>query len=169
MQSTSLNTTIILIPIIFTIVFVLLIIIYTWRYRKFPTNVYVIWLRNGLVRKVLLGGAGFLYPVIDQIVIIPKYEQLFYSEYDECRIEVHFNVIDAKLAFESYNWYQNSDEFIKNILSSKVKSLIKQNFTQFKVEVDANYNDVVKKLKKALIEIVIDKGISIQELMIEKI
>ena len=42
-----------------------------WRYRKFQPNEFVIWLRNGKIRKAEKGGAGFLYPKIDSVVSIP--------------------------------------------------------------------------------------------------
>lgn len=76
MQNVDITNSIILLPLVLVVVIILFFVIYSSRYRKFSPSEFVIWLRNGEVWKAELGGSGWLYPLIDQVIIISATMQL---------------------------------------------------------------------------------------------
>ena len=57
--------------LVVTILSFLFLMFVVSRYRKFKTNEFVIYLRNGKVRRAGVGGRVFLMPLIDEVLIIP--------------------------------------------------------------------------------------------------
>jgi len=106
------------------------------RYRKFLTNEFVIHLRNGKVRRAGAGGALFLMPLIDEVMIIPTTiqqtgleakEKVVSREYQAISVTgfVFWQVINPTEAFSHVSWHTKSSDYVENVLRNAAESIIR--------------------------------------------
>lgn len=180
MQDFALTNPIILLPLVMTVIIILFFIIYASRYRKFSPNEYVIWLRNGCVRKIELGGSGWLYPLIDQVIILPVAMQLTKLElelYDYqqalktliINLELNWRIKQPEIFYAKF--FSMTENNIKNgELEQLFKSFVRDSLvTKTLDDMYGKTRNMMNDVKDALNERLKDFGIGLESLEIETI
>ena len=161
----------ILIPVAIVVLLVLFILLYTSRYRKFKPNEYVIWLRNGKIRKAEKGGAGFLYPLIDSIVIIPvtvqetlleAKERVISHEYQDMSLTafIYWRVVNPEIAFSKVSWNPEQHDFVEKVIKNAAESIIRTTCANMPVErIIRERQEIIKAITTELHALMADWGI----------
>lgn len=128
-----------------TIVVFMFLIYFLKRYRKFRTNEFVIHLRSGKVKHAGAGGALFLIPIIDEVIIIPTMiqqtsldasEKVVSREYQPISITgfVFWQVIDPTSAFSSVSWHPKSPDYVETVIRNAAESIIRTTCANMPIE-----------------------------------
>ncbi len=161
-------------------IFVLLLFM-SYQHRTFPTTVFVIHFRRGMVKRVMKGGRVLKLPLLDEIITIPLTTQqldVTASEdiqtrdgrYLKVELQVQWHVMDPLKAFNRFSWDENDPEYVNNMLAAIVQSEVR-NFCFEKTAKDVNTTPraleahVLDKLK----DFVSGSGISIEKITVKEI
>ena len=180
MASVNLTDPINLLPMVMDEVIVLFFVIYSSRARKFTPNEFVIWLRNGMIRKIEVGGIGWLYPIIDQIIVISTAIQLL-----EIKLELFdYQQANDKLILDiAINWRViRPEEFFRNLFSNinnntsydsliqLFKSELRDMFAEKNIDtILRRSRDLISELKEKMNDKVEVYGIIVESLEIENV
>ena len=161
----------ILIPVAIVVLLVLIILLYTSRYRKFKPNEYVIWLRNGKIRKAEKGGAGFLNPLIDSKVIIPvtvqetlleAKERVISHEYQDMSLTafIYWRVVNPEIAFSKVSLNPEQHDFVEKVIKNAAESIIRTTCANMPVErIIRERQEIIKAITTELHALMADWGI----------
>ena len=175
------NDSLILVPVVLVIILVLIIILYTSRYRKFKPNEYVIWLRNGKIRKAEKGGAGFLYPLIDSIVIIPvtvqqtlleARERVVSHEYQDLSITafIYWRVVNPEIAFSKVSWNGTQQDYVEKVIKNAAESIIRTTCANMPIEqIIRERQEIIKVITSELHSLMADWGITTESVEIRDV
>ena len=175
------NDTLFLVHVVLVIILVLIIILYTSRYRKFKHNEYVIWLRNGKIRKAEKGGAGFLYPLIDSIVIIPvtvqqtlleARERVVSHEYQDLSITafIYWRVVNPEIAFSKVSWNGSQQDYVEKVIKNAAESIIRTTCANMPIEqIIRERQEIIKVITSELHSLMADWGITTESVEIRDV
>ncbi|MFX0195039.1 MAG: SPFH domain-containing protein [Candidatus Hodarchaeota archaeon] len=115
------------------------------RYRKFKTNEFVIYLRNGRVRRAGAGGRAFLMPLIDEVIIIPTTiqqtslearEKVVSREYQNVSVTgfVFWQVTNPSEAFSHVSWNRQSPDYVETVIRNAAESIIRTTCANMPIE-----------------------------------
>jgi regulator of protease activity HflC (stomatin/prohibitin superfamily) len=119
-----------------TVLFFFFLLFLLTRYRKFKTNEFVIYLRNGKVKRAGLGGRLFLLPLIDEVIVIPTTiqqtsleakEKVVSREYQNIAVTgfIFWQVTEPSSAFTSVSWDTRSSDYVENVIKNAAESIIR--------------------------------------------
>ena len=119
-----------------TVLFFFFLLFLLGRYRKFKTNEFVIYLRNGKVKRAGLGGRLFLLPLIDEVIVIPTTiqqtsleakEKVVSREYQNIGVTgfVFWQVTEPSSAFTSVSWDKRSGDYVETVIKNAAESIIR--------------------------------------------
>jgi len=119
-----------------TVLFFFFLLYLLTRYRKFKTNEFVIYLRNGKVKRAGLGGRLFLLPLIDEVIVIPTTiqqtsleakEKVVSREYQNIGVTgfVFWQVTEPSAAFTSVSWDKRSGDYVETVIKNAAESIIR--------------------------------------------
>ncbi len=119
-----------------TVLFFFFLLYLLTRYRKFKTNEFVIYLRNGKVKRAGLGGRLFLLPLIDECIVIPTTivqssleakEKVVSREYQNIAVTgfVFWQVTEPSAAFTSVSWDKRSGDYVETVIKNAAESIIR--------------------------------------------
>lgn len=182
MQSFNLSpNVIILIPVVLVIIVILLFIVYSSRYRKFRPNEYVIWLRNGEVRKAEKGGSGWLYPLIDEVIIIPvtvqqtlleAKERVVSHEYQDLSVTafIYWRVVNPEIAFSKVSWDASQQDYVEKVIKNAAESIIRTTCANMPIEqIIRERQEIIKVITSELHSLMADWGITTESVEIRDV
>lgn len=119
-----------------TVLFFFFLLFLLTRYRKFKTNEFVIFLRNGKVKRAGLGGRIFLLPLIDEVIVVPTTiqqtgleakEKVVSREYQNIAVTgfIFWQVTEPSAAFTSVSWDRRSSDYVENVIKNAAESIIR--------------------------------------------
>lgn len=119
-----------------TVLFFFFLLFLLTRYRKFKTNEFVIFLRNGKVKRAGLGGRIFLLPLIDEVIVVPTTiqqtgleakEKVVSREYQNIAVTgfIFWQVTEPSAAFTSVSWDKRSSDYVENVIKNAAESIIR--------------------------------------------
>ena len=172
------------IPIIvvrIVIIFILFVVLYSSRYRKFLPNQYVIWLRNGKVKRSGTGSAGIVLPLIDEVVIIPTTvqqtlleakERVISHEYQDLSITayVYWRVVNPELAFSKVSWIPTQPDYVERVIQNAAESIIRTSCANMQIErIIRDRQEIIKVITSELHALMADWGIITESVEIRDI
>ena len=160
----------------------LFVIFYFTHYKRFRPNEYVIWLRNGKVRrKSGTGGAGLMLPIIDEVIVIPTTVQQILLEAKDLVISheyqnlslivvIYWRVSDPEVSFGKVSWIHSKSDYIVNVLRNAAESIIRTTCANKQIEVIIRDRQVIiKDVVSNLHILVADWGIKVESVEIRDI
>ena len=181
MQSIDFSNPIILLPLVFVVVIILFFIIYSSRYRKFRPNEYVIWLRNGEVRKAEKGGSGWLMPLIDEVIIIPvtvqqtlleAKERVVSHEYQDLSVTafIYWRVVNPEIAFSKVSWDASQQDYVEKVIKNAAESIIRTTCANMPIEqIIRERQEIIKVITSELHSLMADWGITTESVEIRDV
>jgi regulator of protease activity HflC (stomatin/prohibitin superfamily) len=171
----------IIIPIAFVLALILFFVALTTRYRKFRPNEYVIWLRNGKVKKASTGGSGFLWPLLDEIIIIPvtvqqtlleAKERVVSHEYQDLSITafIYWRVINPEVAFSKVSWDASQQDYVEKVIKNAAESIIRTTCANMPIEqIIRERQEIIKVITSELHSLMADWGITTESVEIRDV
>ena len=181
MANINFTDPIILLPLVFVVVVILFFIIYSSRYRKFRPNEYVIWLRNGEVRKAEKGGSGWLYPLIDEVIIIPvtvqqtlleAKERVVSHEYQDLSVTafIYWRVVNPEIAFSKVSWDASQQDYVEKVIKNAAESIIRTTCANMPIEqIIRERQEIIKVITSELHSLMADWGITTESVEIRDV
>ena len=181
MQSIDWTNPIFLLPLVLVIVIILFFIVYSSRYRKFRPNEYVIWLRNGEVRKAEKGGSGWLYPLIDEVIIIPvtvqqtlleAKERVVSHEYQDLSVTafIYWRVVNPEIAFSKVSWDSAQQDYVEKVIKNAAESIIRTTCANMPIEqIIRERQEIIKVITSELHSLMADWGITTESVEIRDV
>jgi regulator of protease activity HflC (stomatin/prohibitin superfamily) len=138
-----------------TVLFFFFLLFLLGRYRKFKTNEFVIYLRNGKVKRAGLGGRLFLLPLIDEVIVIPTTiqqtsleakEKVVSREYQNIGVTgfVFWQVTEPSSAFTSVSWDKRSGDYVETVIKNAAESIIRTTCANMALE------DIIRERSKII-------------------
>ncbi|WP_287582351.1 SPFH domain-containing protein [Candidatus Borrarchaeum sp.] len=138
-----------------TVLFFFFLLYLLTRYRKFKTNEFVIFLRNGKVKRAGLGGRLFLLPLIDEVIVIPTTiqqtsleakEKVVSREYQNIGVTgfVFWQVTEPSAAFTSVSWDKRSGDYVETVIKNAAESIIRTTCANMALE------DIIRERSKII-------------------
>lgn len=173
----------IIVPLAFVIglVVVLGLIFWATRYKKFRPNEYVIWLRNGKVRKARQGGAGIIMPLIDEIVVVPvtvqqtwleARERVVSREYQDLSVTafIYWRVVNPEVAFQKVSWDASANDYVEKVIKNAAESIIRTTCANMPVEqIIRERQEIIKVITSELHSLMADWGITTESVEIRDV
>jgi regulator of protease activity HflC (stomatin/prohibitin superfamily) len=156
------------------IIFFLFVAFWATRFKKFKTNQFVIHLRWGKVRKAGLGGSLWLWPLIDEYIVIPTtsiqtileaHEQVVSKEYQNIGIVgmVIWKVIDPEKAFSAVSWHPREENYVEKILKGAAEAIIRTTCANMPLEkIIRERREIIEHVSKDLHELTADWGVVVE-------
>ncbi len=169
------------IPVGLAVVFVLFVLFYASRYRKFTSDVYMIHFRNGKVIKAGIGGKAVIMPLIDEVRVVPvttqstfleAKEKVLSREFQEISVTafVFWRVIDPEVAFSRTSWDKASDAYIENIIKNAAESIIRTTCANMALEkIIRDRQAIIEAVTKELYSLTKDWGMLVESCEIRDI
>lgn len=167
--------------IVAVMIFILFIVIYASRYRKFRPNEYVIWLRHGKVRKASTGGSGVLLPLIDEIIIVPvtvqqtlleARERVVSHEYQDLSITafIYWRVINPEVAYSKVSWDATQSDYVEKVIKNAAESIIRTTCANMPIEqIIRERQEIIKVITSELHSLMADWGITTESVEIRDV
>ncbi len=170
---------IIILPLLVTVMIILFFIIYASRYRKFSINEYVIWLRNGEVRKAEIGGAGWLQPLADIAIVLPTAMQLTklnikLDAYQQAQgsliidLELNWRIIQPELFYRRF--YSMREKIRYDELEETYKNYLRELLALKTInDIYGKTRSMIRELKDILNDHLKENGILLESIEIETV
>ena len=165
----------------FAVVFVLFVMFYASRYKKFVSSQYMIHFRGGKVIKAGIGGKAVVLPLIDEVRVIPvttqstfleAKEKVVSREFQEIRVSafVFWRVIDPEVAFSRTSWDTKSPAYVENIIKNAAESIIRTTCANMPLEkIIRDRQAIIEAVTKELHTLTKDWGLLIESCEIREI
>ncbi len=138
-----------------TVLFFFFMLFLLSRYRKFKTNEFVIYLRNGKVKRAGLGGRLFMLPLIDEVIVIPTTiqqtsleakEKVVSREYQNIGVTgfVFWQVTEPSAAFTNVSWDKRSSDYVETVIKNAAESIIRTTMATMALE------DIIRERSKII-------------------
>ncbi len=160
---------------------ILFLLFYVSRYRKFKPNEYVIHLRNGKVKKAGTGGRVFLYPLFDEIIVIPTTvqqtlleakEQVVSHEYQDVALTayIYWRVTKPETSFSKVSWVRHEDDYVETVIKNTAESIIRTTCANMPIESIIRERElIIKSVTSELHTLVSDWGLTIESVEIRDV
>lgn len=163
------------------LVIILIAVFYASRYRKYKPNEYVIWLRNGKIKKASTGGRVVLLPLIDEVIIIPvtvqqtlleARERVVSHEYQDLSITafIYWRVINPEIAFSKVSWDASKSDFVERVIKNAAESIIRTTCANMPIEqIIRERQEIIKVITSELHSLMADWGITTESVEIRDV
>ncbi|MCK4845945.1 MAG: SPFH domain-containing protein, partial [Candidatus Heimdallarchaeota archaeon] len=165
----------------FAVVFVLFVMFYASRYKKFVSSQYMIHFRGGKVIKAGIGGKAVVLPLIDEVRVIPvttqstfleAKEKVVSREFQEISVSafVFWRVIDPEVAFSRTSWDVKSSAHVETIIKNAAESIIRTTCANMPLEkIIRDRQAIIEAVTKELHTLTKDWGLLIESCEIREI
>ena len=166
--------------LIFVIIF-LFVIFFVSRYRKYKTNEYVIHFRRGKVKRAGTGGTVVLWPVFDEVVVIPTTvqqtllearEKVVSHEYQDVALTafVFWRVTNPEISYSKVSWNPNRSDYVEKAIKNATEAIIRTTCANMKIEqIIRNRMEIIKNVTSELHHLAGDWGITIESIEIRDV
>ncbi|MFX1284899.1 MAG: SPFH domain-containing protein [Promethearchaeota archaeon] len=163
------------------IIFLLIIIFYVSRFKKFKTNEYVIHFRRGKVKRAGTGGTVILWPIFDEIVVIPTTvqqtllearEKVVSYEYQDVALTafVYWRVTNPEISFSKVSWNPARTDYVEKAIKNATEAIIRTTCANMKIEqIIRNRAEIIKNVTTELHALSGDWGITIESIEIRDV
>ncbi|MHA2225761.1 MAG: SPFH domain-containing protein [Candidatus Hodarchaeales archaeon] len=167
--------------VLFFVVFLLFIIFYISRFKKFKTNEYVIHFRRGKVKRSGTGGTVILWPVFDEVVVIPTTvqqtlleakEKVVSYEYQDVALTafVYWRVNNPEVSFSKVSWNPTRSDYIEKAIKNATEAIIRTTCANMKIEqIIRNRAEIIKNVTSELHSLAGDWGITVESVEIRDV
>ncbi|MHA1983810.1 MAG: SPFH domain-containing protein [Candidatus Hodarchaeales archaeon] len=171
LQNINIADPFVFIPILAVVLGILIVVFYAARFKKFKPNEYVIWLRRGKSIRSGTGGSGFVYPLIDEIIVIPTVvqqtlleakERVVSREYQDVSLTayVYWRVSDPETAFAKVSWVPSAPDYVEKVIKNAAESIIRTTCANMEIEkIIRERAEIIKVISSELHQLMSDWGI----------
>ncbi len=173
-----------LLPYFFVLIFVvflLLIMFYVSRYRKYKTNEFVIHFRRGKIKRAGTGGTVVLWPIFDEVVVIPTtvqqtlleaQEKVVSYEYQDVALTafVYWRVSNPEVSYSSVSWNPARSDYVEKAIKNATEAIIRTTCANMPIEqIIRNRAEIIKNVTTELHHLAGDWGITIESIEIRDV
>ncbi|MFW9853585.1 MAG: SPFH domain-containing protein [Candidatus Thorarchaeota archaeon] len=163
------------------VLFLLFVLFYLSRYRKYKTNEYVIHFRAGKVKRAGTGGTVILWPVIDEVVVIPTTvqqtllearEKVVSYEYQDVAITafVYWRVTNPEVSFSKVSWNPVRSDYVEKAIKNATEAIIRTTCANMPIEqIIRNRAEIIKQVTSELHNLAGDWGITVESVEIRDV
>ncbi|MFX0015446.1 MAG: SPFH domain-containing protein [Promethearchaeota archaeon] len=163
------------------LLFLFIIIFYVSRFKKFKTNEYVIHFRRGKVKRAGTGGTVILWPVFDEVVVIPTTvqqtllearEKVVSYEYQDVALTafVYWRVTNPEISFSKVSWDPHRSDYIEKAIKNATEAIIRTTCANMKIEqIIRNRAEIIKNVTTELHALAGDWGVTIESIEIRDV
>lgn len=163
------------------VLFMLFIIFYVSRYRKYKTNEYVIHFRRGKVKRAGTGGTVVLWPIFDEVVVIPTTvqqtllearEKVVSYEYQDVAITafVYWRVTNPEVSFSKVSWNPARSDYIEKAIKNATEAIIRTTCANMPIEqIIRNRAEIIKNVTSELHHLAGDWGVTVESVEIRDV
>ncbi len=168
----------------FVLIFVLVlmfVIFYVSRYRKYKTNEYVIHFRRGKVKRAGTGGTVILWPIFDEVIVIPTTvqqtlleakEKVVSYEYQDVALTafVYWRVSNPEISFSKVSWNPQRTDYIEKAIKNATEAIIRTTCANMMIEqIIRNRVEIIKNVTSELHALAGDWGITVESVEIRDV
>jgi regulator of protease activity HflC (stomatin/prohibitin superfamily) len=169
-----------IIVLAFVLVF-LFILFYVSRYRKYKTNEYVIHFRRGKIKRAGTGGTVVLWPIFDEVVVIPTTvqqtllearEKVVSYEYQDVAITafVYWRVTNPEVSFSKVSWNPVRTDYVEKAIKNATEAIIRTTCANMPIEqIIRNRAEIIKNVTSELHHLAGDWGITVESVEIRDV
>ena len=173
-----------LLPYFFVLIFVvflLLIMFYVSRYRKYKTNEFVIHFRRGKIKRAGTGGTVVLWPIFDEVIVIPTTlqqtllearEKVVSYEYQDVALTafVYWRVSNPEVSYSSVSWNPARSDYVEKAIKNATEAIIRTTCANMPIEqIIRNRAEIIKNVTTELHHLAGDWGITIESIEIRDV
>ncbi len=163
------------------LLFLFFIIFYLSRFKKFKTNEYVIHFRRGKIKRAGTGGTVILWPVFDEVVVIPTTvqqtllearEKVVSYEYQDVALTafVYWRVTNPEISFSKVSWNPNRSDYVEKAIKNATEAIIRTTCANMKIEqIIRNRAEIIKNVTTELHALTGDWGVTIESIEIRDV
>lgn len=163
------------------LLFLFFIIFYLSRFKKFKTNEYVIHFRRGKIKRAGTGGTVILWPVFDEVVVIPTTvqqtllearEKVVSYEYQDVALTafVYWRVMNPEISFSKVSWNPNRSDYVEKAIKNATEAIIRTTCANMKIEqIIRNRAEIIKNVTTELHALTGDWGVTIESIEIRDV
>jgi regulator of protease activity HflC (stomatin/prohibitin superfamily) len=167
--------------VLLSVIVVLFIIFFVSRYRKYKTNEYVIHFRRGKVKRAGTGGTVILWPVFDEVVVIPTTvqqtllearEKVVSYEYQDVALTafVFWRVTNPEISYSKVSWNPNRSDYVEKAIKNATEAIIRTTCANMQIEqIIRNRMEIIKNVTSELHHLAGDWGITIESIEIRDV
>ena len=167
--------------VLLSVIVVLFIIFFVSRYRKYKTNEYVIHFRRGKVKRAGTGGTVVLWPVFDEVVVIPTTvqqtllearEKVVSYEYQDVALTafVFWRVTNPEISYSKVSWNPNRSDYVEKAIKNATEAIIRTTCANMQIEqIIRNRMEIIKNVTSELHHLAGDWGITIESIEIRDV
>ena len=164
----------------FVIIF-LFILFFVSRYRKYKTNEYVIHFRRGKVKRAGTGGTVILWPVFDEVIVIPTTvqqtllearEKVVSHEYQDVALTafVYWRVTNPEVSYSKVSWNPARSDYVEKAIKNATEAIIRTTCANMKIEqIIRNRAEIIKNVTSELHHLAGDWGITVESVEIRDV
>ena len=165
---------------IFVLIF-LFIMFFVSRYRKYKTNEYVIHFRRGKVKRAGTGGTVVLWPIFDEVIVIPTTvqqtllearEKVVSYEYQDVALTafVFWRVTNPEISYSKVSWNPNRSDYVEKAIKNATEAIIRTTCANMQIEqIIRNRMEIIKNVTSELHHLAGDWGITIESIEIRDV
>ena len=159
----------------------LFIMFFISRYRKYKTNEYVIHFRRGKVKRAGTGGTVVLWPIFDEVIVIPTTvqqtllearEKVVSYEYQDVALTafVFWRVTNPEISYSKVSWSPNRSDYVEKAIKNATEAIIRTTCANMKIEqIIRNRMEIIKNVTSELHHLAGDWGITIESIEIRDV
>ena len=163
------------------LLFLFVVIFYVSRFKKFKTNEYVIHFRRGQVKRAGTGGTVILWPIFDEVVVIPTTvqqtllearEKVVSFEYQDVAITafVYWRVTNPEISFSKVSWNPARPDYVEKAIKNATEAIIRTTCANMEIEqIIRNRAEIIKNVTSELHSLSGDWGITIESIEIRDV
>ncbi|MHA1331502.1 MAG: SPFH domain-containing protein, partial [Candidatus Hodarchaeales archaeon] len=161
--------------------FILFALFYVSRYRKYKTNEYVIHFRRGKVKRAGTGGTVFLWPIFDEVIVIPTTvqqtllearEKVISYEYQDIAVTafVYWRVTNPEVSFSKVSWNPSRTDYVEKAIKNATEAIIRTTCANMQIEqIIRNRAEIIKNVTSELHHLAGDWGITVESVEIRDV
>ncbi len=170
-----------LIIVLFFVLVFLFLLFYISRYRKYKTNEYVIHFRRGKVKRAGTGGTVILWPVFDEVIVIPTTvqqtllearEKVVSYEYQDVALTafVYWRVTNPEVSFSKVSWNPVRTDYVEKAIKNATEAIIRTTCANMPIEqIIRNRAEIIKNVTSELHHLAGDWGITVESVEIRDV
>ncbi len=163
------------------VIFFLFILFFVSRYRKYKTNEYVIHFRRGKVKRAGTGGTVVLWPVFDEVIIIPTTvqqtllearEKVVSYEYQDVALTafVYWRVTNPEISYSKVSWNPARSDYVEKAIKNATEAIIRTTCANMQIEqIIRNRAEIIKNVTSELHHLAGDWGITVESVEIRDV
>ena len=163
------------------VIFFLFIIFFVSRYRKYKTNEYVIHFRRGKIKRAGTGGTVVLWPVFDEVIVIPTTvqqtllearEKVVSYEYQDVALTafVYWRVTNPEVSYSKVSWNPARSDYVEKAIKNATEAIIRTTCANMKIEqIIRNRAEIIKNVTSELHHLAGDWGITVESVEIRDV